>query len=155
MGTGRREIEASTLTAEHLRDRPVWEWAPERPGVDTNIRPAREQVRITDLAGICAAHLTFANGGACLGAAAVYPPKKRVSSLMVPIAGGKLFSLAPVHAPPFTQKDFGPDALCRALGLEKTAVFPIRYRLAVPFEGDAQPLEGTYEEGFRAKFPWE
>lgn len=56
------EIEASDLSVEHLRATPVWEWAPERPGVDTNIRPVRRQTAITERAGICAVNLTFANG---------------------------------------------------------------------------------------------
>lgn len=77
--------------------------------------------------------------------------RRRVDSLKVPLPSGRLFSLiAPPHALPLMLEQCGPEALCRARGLEPSAVFPIRYRLAVPFQVDAEPLEAAYAQDFQA-----
>jgi hypothetical protein len=148
------------LTPRDLRRHPIWEYATNTEGLpwrdETWRRPLkRKTIPWGELSLTVAATMTIRSGQRFDGDAYVSTDNGLVD---VPagsiVVGDRGFSISTLHAPDwFTPEDLAfarevvsteRQQLAAALGAKVGDVFPIRWTLKVPLEGETEPRSGQF-----------
>jgi hypothetical protein len=131
------------LTAEDLRQFPVWEWTSDEEGREgqdeTFVRPVRCRVLHLDplLALHVASDFTAADGTTYEGYVSVTSDEIDDGGLFVP--QGSLW-IPYEWSPKSERKKF-----LRSLRSTEKRIYPLLYRLRVPFSGEKKPYSGVFE----------
>lgn len=136
------------LTPNDLAIHPVWEFALDKEQEnDTLVRPVID-LPVDDLGiRVVGTKVHLANGSCYWALIDNLDPKsafrtRHLMSLTL-MSGGQRIFLARYHDP--GQRNYGPEAFARKLGLEPDQVFPISYDVSSSCVGDPAALVGTIE----------
>jgi hypothetical protein len=134
-----------SLTAQDLRDHPVWQYVAEEGSDETTVRPVK-RIPVGNLTGkVVGVQILLANGDRAWGLlGSVDPSNARLTQHFLTLSverNGRWFHLARYHD--FDRDERGPEQLADFLGLPVTDVFPISYDISACAKGDPSALAGT------------